>query len=55
MRVDDGQEAVGADELLSKLLGDAPDLAELEHRLLEASEGSPLFLEESGGGIETSI
>ncbi len=39
--------ATGADELLSGLLGDAPDLVELKGRLLEASEGNPLFLEES--------
>ena len=36
-----------ADELLTGLLGDAPELSELKHRLLEASEGNPLFLEES--------
>jgi predicted ATPase len=39
--------AIGADELLLGLLGDAPDLLELKRRLLEASEGNPLFLEES--------
>ena len=39
--------AAGAEELLSSLLGDAPELAELKRRLLEASEGNPLFLEES--------
>ncbi|MGH6919188.1 MAG: alpha/beta fold hydrolase, partial [Geminicoccaceae bacterium] len=43
----DPLEATRADALLSGLLGDAPDLAELRHRLLEASEGNPLFLEES--------
>jgi class 3 adenylate cyclase/pimeloyl-ACP methyl ester carboxylesterase len=37
----------GAEELLSGLLGDGPDLAELRRRLLEASEGNPLFIEES--------
>src|SRR5918994_2573512 len=39
--------AAGAEQLLSGLLGDAPDLAELKQRLLAASEGNPLFLEES--------
>jgi class 3 adenylate cyclase len=43
----DPLEASGADELLSGLLGAAPDLSELRHRLLDASEGNPLFLEES--------
>jgi class 3 adenylate cyclase/pimeloyl-ACP methyl ester carboxylesterase len=43
----DPLEAAGADELLSGLLGGAPGLAELRHRLLAASEGNPLFLEES--------
>jgi class 3 adenylate cyclase/pimeloyl-ACP methyl ester carboxylesterase len=43
----DPLEATGADELLSGLLGDALDLLELKGRLLEASEGNPLFLEES--------
>ena len=43
----DPLEAAGAEELLSGLLGDAPDLVELKHRLLEASDGNPLFLEES--------
>ncbi len=43
----DPLEAAGAEELLSALLGDAPDLAELRGRLLAASEGNPLFLEES--------
>ena len=43
----DPLEAAGAEELLSGLLGDAPGLAELRHRLLAASEGNPLFLEES--------
>ena len=43
----DPLEAAGAKELLSGLLGEAPDLLELKHRLLEASEGNPLFLEES--------
>jgi predicted ATPase len=43
----DPLEAVGAAELLSDMLGDAPDLAELKRRLLGASEGNPLFLEES--------
>ena len=47
----DPLEAAGAEELLSSLLGDAPDLAELRHRLLEASEGNPLFLEESVRGL----
>ncbi|MCE3248628.1 MAG: family ATPase, partial [Geminicoccaceae bacterium] len=39
--------AEGAEQLLSGLLGDAPELADLTRRLLEASEGNPLFLEES--------
>ncbi len=39
--------ATGAEELLSSLLGDAPGLAQLRQRLLAASEGNPLFLEES--------
>ena len=43
----DPLEAAGAEELLSGLLGDAQGLAELSHRLLAASEGNPLFLEES--------
>jgi class 3 adenylate cyclase/pimeloyl-ACP methyl ester carboxylesterase len=43
----DPLEAAGAEELLSGLLGEAPDLAELKRRLLQASEGNPLFLEES--------
>jgi class 3 adenylate cyclase/pimeloyl-ACP methyl ester carboxylesterase len=43
----DPLEAAGAAELLSGMLGDAPDLAELKRRLLAASEGNPLFLEES--------
>ncbi len=43
----DPLEATGADELLKALLGDAPELAELKERLLAASEGNPLFLEES--------
>ena len=43
----DPLEAAGAEELLSGLLGDAPELSELKHRLLESSEGNPLFLEES--------
>jgi class 3 adenylate cyclase/pimeloyl-ACP methyl ester carboxylesterase len=43
----DPLEATGAKELLEGLLGDAPDLSELKERLLEASEGNPLFLEES--------
>jgi len=43
----DPLEAAGAEELLSGLLGEAPDLAELKQRLLAASEGNPLFLEES--------
>ena len=43
----DPLEPAGAEELLAVLLGDAPDLRELRHRLLAASEGNPLFLEES--------
>jgi class 3 adenylate cyclase/pimeloyl-ACP methyl ester carboxylesterase len=43
----DPLEATGAEELLNGLLGAAPDLFELKERLLEASEGNPLFLEES--------
>jgi pimeloyl-ACP methyl ester carboxylesterase len=43
----DPLEVAGAEELLSALLGDAPDLLELKHRLHEASKGNPLFLEES--------
>ena len=39
--------AAGAEELLSSLLGDAPGLSGLRRRLLAASEGNPLFLEES--------
>ena len=47
----DPLEAAGAEALLSGLLGDAQGLAELKHRLLEASEGNPLFLEESVRGL----
>ena len=47
----DPLEAAGAEALLSGLLGDAQGLAELRHRLLEASEGNPLFLEESVRGL----
>ncbi|HSA81838.1 MAG TPA: alpha/beta fold hydrolase [Geminicoccaceae bacterium] len=43
----DPLEAAGAEELLSNLLGDATGLSELRQRLLAASEGNPLFLEES--------
>jgi class 3 adenylate cyclase/pimeloyl-ACP methyl ester carboxylesterase len=43
----DPLEAAGAEELLAGLLGEAAGLAELRRRLLEASEGNPLFLEES--------
>ena len=43
----DPLEAAGAEELLSALLGEAAELSELRRRLLEASEGNPLFLEES--------
>jgi class 3 adenylate cyclase/pimeloyl-ACP methyl ester carboxylesterase len=43
----DPLEAAGAEELLSALLGDAQGLVELRRRLLAASEGNPLFLEES--------
>jgi pimeloyl-ACP methyl ester carboxylesterase len=43
----DPLDVAGADELLEGLLGAAPDLSELKDRLLEASEGNPLFLEES--------
>jgi pimeloyl-ACP methyl ester carboxylesterase len=43
----DPLDAAGAHELLEGLLGAAPDLSELKDRLLEASEGNPLFLEES--------
>jgi class 3 adenylate cyclase len=43
----DPLEAAGAEELLAGLLGEAESLAELRRRLLEASEGNPLFLEES--------
>jgi len=39
--------ATGADALISRVLGDAPEFSELKRRLLEASEGNPLFLEES--------
>jgi class 3 adenylate cyclase/pimeloyl-ACP methyl ester carboxylesterase len=39
--------AAGAEELLSSLLGEAPELAELRRRLLATSEGNPLFLEEA--------
>ena len=39
--------AAGAEELLSSLLGDGAELVELRRRLLMASEGNPLFLEES--------
>ena len=39
--------AAGAEELLSSLLGDGPGLSALRRRLLLASEGNPLFLEES--------
>ena len=44
-------ESASAQELLSSLLGDAPDLEELRQRLLAASEGNPLFLEESVRGL----
>jgi class 3 adenylate cyclase len=47
----DPLETAGAEELLSSLLGDAPALAELRQRLLAASEGNPLFLEESVRGL----
>jgi class 3 adenylate cyclase/pimeloyl-ACP methyl ester carboxylesterase len=47
----DPLEPAGAEELLSSLLGDAPDIAELRQRLLAASEGNPLFLEESVRGL----
>jgi class 3 adenylate cyclase/pimeloyl-ACP methyl ester carboxylesterase len=43
----DPLEAAGAEQLLSGLLGDAPELSELRQLLLAASEGNPLFLEES--------
>ena len=43
----DPLEAAGAEALLSGLLGDAPELSELKRRLHDASEGNPLFLEES--------
>jgi len=43
----DPLEAAGAEELLSRLLGGAPELSELKRRLHDASEGNPLFLEES--------
>jgi class 3 adenylate cyclase/pimeloyl-ACP methyl ester carboxylesterase len=43
----DALEQAGAEELLSALLGDGPELRALRQRLLEASEGNPLFLEES--------
>jgi predicted ATPase len=39
--------ATSAEELLSSLLGEASELGELRQRLLLASEGNPLFLEES--------
>ena len=42
----DPLEAKGAQELLTGLLGDAPELLELKLRLLEASDGNPLFMEE---------
>jgi hypothetical protein len=34
-------------ELLQALVGDAPEIAPLKHRLIETTEGNPLFLEES--------
>jgi class 3 adenylate cyclase/pimeloyl-ACP methyl ester carboxylesterase len=43
----DPLEAAGAEQLLAVLLGAAPDLHDLRQRLLAASEGNPLFLEES--------
>jgi len=36
-----------ADEMLSVLLGDAPDLAPLKKLLIERTEGNPFFMEES--------
>lgn len=36
-----------AEALLTALLGDAPELTDVRHRLMERSEGNPLFLEES--------
>ena len=36
-----------ADELLRTLLGEAPDLQPLKQRLIDETEGNPLFLEES--------
>jgi class 3 adenylate cyclase/pimeloyl-ACP methyl ester carboxylesterase len=39
--------AAGAEQLLSSLVGDAAELSALRQRLLEASEGNPLFLEEA--------
>ena len=47
----DPLEPAGAEELLSSLLGEAPNLAQLRQRLLDASEGNPLFLEESVRGL----
>jgi class 3 adenylate cyclase/tetratricopeptide (TPR) repeat protein len=36
-----------AEELLSKLLGDNPDLTPLKHLLIQRTEGNPFFAEES--------
>ena len=39
--------AASADELLDMLLGFHPELHPIKHRLIEATQGNPLFLEES--------
>jgi len=39
--------AASADELLDMLLGTHSELGPIKHRLIEATEGNPLFLEES--------
>ena len=36
-----------ADELLDKLVGSSPELLPIKQRLIEATQGNPLFLEES--------
>ena len=35
-----------ADEMLSALLGDSPDLAPLKKLIIERTEGNPFFMEE---------
>ena len=37
----------GAEEMLSALLGDDPQLAELRQRIIDRTEGNPFFMEES--------